>query len=153
MVHVRIETDPRIKVQHLKEYLEAHRSRNRDELINIAINHTEENINERISALYALRDILGKTPERFQSKVLTNIEIQKLYHLVKDEEFPVVVYPDEFTVKEITHEIGHENHQYKETITKAIEENDAVLRAEAALLIIDFGQETKKYKEIKHKLI
>ena len=154
MIRARLEPDPRTKLKQLGLYVEAHKSKSREELINIAINWVDKNINERIVALLTFRKILENTPKNLQKRALTNHEMQKLYHLIKDDaEFPIIVYPDQFTVEEITHEKNHEDSNYKKTITINIEENDAVLRAEAALLIVDFGQETKKYDELKHKLV
>ena len=155
MLRVRLEPDYSAKLKQLKFYSENHKSKKRDELIYIAINNnpTEENINERISALLELRNRLTNLPDGSSHKSLTDKEVQKLYHLITDEaEFPIVVYPDEFTVEEITHEKDHEDSKYKSKIKKDIEENDALLRAEAALLIVDFGQSTKKYQALKHRL-
>lgn len=156
MLRVRLEPDYSAKLKQLKFYSENHKSKKRDELIYIAINNnpTEENINERISALLELRNRLTNLPDGSSHKSLTDKEVQKLYHLITDEaEFPIVVYPDEFTVEEITHEKDHEDTTYKLKITKDIEQNDALLRAEAALLIVDFGQNTKRYNQLKHRLV
>ncbi len=155
MLLTRLELDPLANIRKLPFYCAKLGSKQREELIYLVINKnsTEENINERISALYALRDRLEKSPDNSPQKSLTDKEVQKLYHLITDEaEFPIVIYPDEFTVEEITHEKNHEDSTYKLKITKDIEQNDALLRAEAALLIVDFGQNTKKYNELKHRL-
>lgn len=156
MLKVRLEPNPLAKLQQLQLYKKKFDSIERERLVDIALNNrpVEENINERISALYVLRDILEKTPASSPDKSLTNIEIQKLYHLIIDEkEFPIVIYPEEFTVEQITHEKNHEDAKYKLEIIKDIEQNDALLRAEAALLIADFGQTTEKYKQLKPRLI
>src|SRR3989338_5543314 len=153
----RLEPNHTINLQRLPFYSAKLSSKSREELINVVINKADKGINERISALFELRDRLEKLPDNSDNspkKLLTNREVQALYYLITDEtEFPVMVYPDEFTVEEITHEKGHEDSTYKLKIIRAIEENDAVLRAQAALLIADFGQVSKKYKELKHRLV
>ncbi len=155
MLKVRLEPDSLAKLQQLQLYKKKLDFVEREKLIDIAINNRpiEENINERISALYVLRDILEKTPNNSPHKSLTNIEVQKLYHLIIDEkEFPIIIYPEEFTVEQITHEKNHEDKEYKLKIIKDIEQNDALLRAEATLLIVDFGQNTQKYKQLQPRL-
>ncbi len=154
MLLTRLETDPAAKLKSLPLYRAQLSSKERKELIKIAINKAEEQINERVTALDELRDRLEKLPDHSSQKSLTDEEVQILYKLIKDEaEFPIVVYPEQFTVEQITHKTGHEDLEYKSKITKDIEENDAMLRARAALLIVDFGQGTKKYRELKHPLV
>ncbi len=155
MILARLEPNHPANVQKLRLYHSSLGPRNREELVNIAIKKdTDEEINERICALLELRDRLEKLPASSHEKSLTDEEVQKLYTLITDEaEFPIVVYTEEFTVEEVTHEKGHEDAEYKSKIKKDIEENDALLRAEAALLIVDFGQGTKKYNELKHRLV
>lgn len=154
MFLTRLEPDHTTNLKKLPLYRANLSSKKREELINIAIYKAEEEINERVTALYTLRDILQKPPDGPPEKSLTDEEVQKLYELIIDEaEFPIVVYPDEFTVEEITHEQNHEDAKYKSEVKNGIEENDALLRAEAALLIVDFGQGTKKYKALKHRLV
>lgn len=150
----RLEPNRTINLKRLPLYHAELSSKPREELISVAINKADKGINERISALLALRDRLEQLPDNSPQKLLTNREVQTLYYLITDEtEFPIMVYPDEFTVEEITHERDHEDNTYKLKIIRAIEENDAVLRAQAALLIADFGQVSKKYKELKHRLV
>lgn len=150
----RLEPNYIINLKRLPFYRAELSSKLREELINVAINKADKGINERISALFELRGRLEKLPDNSPQKLLTNREVQALHYLITDEaEFPIMVYPDEFTVEEITHEKEREDSTYKLKIIRAIKENDAVLRAQAALLIVDFGQVSKKYKELKHRLV
>ena len=150
MFLTRLEPDPLASVTRLSLYSAELSSKQREELINIAINKAEEEVNERVAALYMLKERLEKLSNSSTEKSLTDKEVQELYELITDEaEFPIVVYPEQFTVEEITHEKDHEDSTYKSKIQKAVEQNDALLRAIAALLIVDFGQNTKKYKALK----
>ena len=154
MFLTRLESDPSANLRKLPLYCAKLFSKQREELISVVTNKADEEINERVVALEDLRDRLEKLPANSPEKSLTDNEVQKLYELITDEdEFPIVVYPEQFTVEEITHEKDHEDSTYKSKIKNDIEQNDAALRAKAALLIVDFGQNSNKYKELKNCLV
>ena len=150
----RLEPDPSANIVKFPLYYAKLFSKQREELINIAINKTDEEINERVVALNLLRGRLEKLPDNSPEKSLTDNEVQSLYNLITDEaEFPIIVYSEEFTVEEITHEQGREDSTYKLKIKTDIEQNDALLRAEAAMLIVDFGTSTNKFRQIRSDFI
>lgn len=153
----RIETNPQANLDHLQTFVSQLRHAGKKRLIERATNleDKDEYINERVVALAALRKELENIPNwQKRGDLLSNKEVEKLFRIIKDEEdFPVLVDPNEIKVEEVTHEKDHEDLPYKKKLKKSIEENDAMLRGHAALLIVDFGLKTKRFLQLKHLFI
>lgn len=114
-----------------------------------------KNINVKLDAIIVIRNILEKqAQETHNGDLLTDEEIEKLFNLIKDDEdFPILLDTQEISVEQVTHIKNHEDLATKKKVKIDIEENDAVLKAEAALLIVDFGTNTKKFQQIRLQLI
>lgn len=150
---VTLEPDSTVKLHQLQSWSTTFTKLDRQKLLDIATNPSKnvENINERITAVGALRQILEKDG---QQASLTDDEVKKLFTLIRDEEdFPILVDPEEIVVEKVTHEQGHEDQASKKRIKKDIEENVAQLKADAALLIAEFGQNTNKFRELHEQII
>lgn len=143
---VNLEIDPRTKLHQLKSWSTTLRHLDRHTLIDLATNSNRrvKNINVRLDAMLFLRE----------SSCVSSREIEPLFRLVKDEkDFPIWVDADSIVVKEVTHEKDHEDLPYKQKLKRNIEENVAMLRSWAALMIAESGQRTRIYKSIKSEFI
>ena len=143
---VNLETDPRAKLHQLQSWSTTFRHLDRPTLIDLATNPNRrvKNINVRLDAMLFLRE----------SGCVSSREIESFFRLVKDEkDFPIWVDAGSIVVQEVTHEKDHEDLPYKQKLKINIEENVAMLRSWAALMIAEFGQKTQIYKRIKQEFI
>jgi hypothetical protein len=143
---VTIEANTSSKLRQLAAWAKYFHYMDRTQLIDLATNPQRKvkNINVRLSSILFLRE----------SGYATNAEVEKLFNLVKDEkDFPIWVDAKSIIVKEVTGEKDHEDLPYKQKLKRNIEENVAMLRSEAALMIAEFGQRTMAYKKIKPEFI
>ena len=154
---IRLETNPKDKSHQLRRWTQAFQHLSNERLLSLATNKEQnvKNINVRLDALLVfiqrLQDSSKKTNRRY---ILTDVEVEQLYNLIKNEDdFPVLVNPNEIVVEEVTHEKDHEDIVYKKQVKKDIEENVALLKAYAALVIVDYGLHTKKFLELRQPLI
>lgn len=153
-MHVTLEANDSQKIRQLRTWAINFRQHlDRKVLFRLATDPKQhvKNINVRHDASAVIRKRLE---EDSNTNFLTNEEVEQLYKLIKDEEdFPILVSAEEFTVQDITHIKGKEDLATKKKVKKDIEENVAVLKAEAALLIVDFGLNTNRFKELRMPLI
>ena len=154
---INLEPNPRKKLDQLRSWTTAFAHLDRQKLLDLATNPNRnvKNINVRLDALYTLRQKL-KTLSTLQpnTSTLTDNELEQLFNLIKDEDdFPTLVDSEELIVEDITHEKGHEDTKHKKETKNDIEQNVALLKSEAALLIVDFGLKTHKFTELRQPLI
>lgn len=143
---VTIETNPSLKLHQLAAWAKYFHHMDRIQLLDLATNPQRKvkNINVRLSSMLFLRE----------SGYVTNVEVEKLFKVVKDEkDFPMWIDANSIIVKEVTGEKDHEDLSYKQKLKRNIEENVAMLRSEAALMIAEFGQRTLMYKRIKPQFV
>ena len=126
------------------------------DLLDLATNprRSVDTFQERVIAMEALKGVLQRLSiQTNRDDILTDYEIEKLYDFIKDENFPVLVSPDEFTVQSVTNEPDHEDPAYKNKVLHDIEQNVARLKGDAALLIVDYGLNTRKFKQLRQPLV
>lgn len=156
-MRVNLEPDPQLKLHQLASWANNFQHLDRRTLINLGTNPKQKvkNINVRHDALI----VFGKRLEDMKAASawpvsLTDEEVEKLYNLIIDEEdFPILVDTNEIVVEEITHLKEQEDELHKKGVKRDIEENIAVLKAEALFLIVDFGAKTKRFSELRSNLI
>lgn len=155
-MRVRLEYDSHIKLKQLQTWALSFKELDRGTLFKLATDPSQEvkNINERATAIIVLRTLLEKASKQFDtSNLLTDDEVEQLYCLlINEDDFPILVDTESFVVQDVTY-VEKGKAVPEKTIVRDIEENCALLRAEAALLIVDFGQRTKRFLELKPKII
>ena len=140
---------------------------NRATLLNLAANpeqHTH-NINVKHAAIIQLQNRLETVRKALEKKkthrdprtLLKDNEVIQLFNLVRSEQdFPILVDINYLQVDNVVHGSKEELEKarlHKEQVVKDVEENCALLRSTAALLIIDFGSKTNAFQEIRQDLI
>lgn len=152
-MNVTLEPNPAVKIHQLVLWTSNFQRLPREKLLALALdpNRSVRNINVRLDAICTLRHLLNSNYEKTKNKnLLTNDEVERLYNLLcNEQEFPILINISDISVEKVTHIKGQEDLAHKKVVKKDIEENCALLRAEAALLIIDFGINTSKFVEIK----
>lgn len=156
-MQVKLEPNVKEKLHQLERWGQVIGKLDSELLLDLATNpkRNVKNINVRLAALLGFEQRLYELArKRLTKDLLTDDEVEKLYKLIiNEEDFPIMVFPEEFKVEEVTHEKEKEDLQVKKKIIQDIEENVAILKAYALLLIIDYGANTKKFQEIHQSLV
>lgn len=154
---IKLEPDTAKKIYQIRVWAANFQKLPQEKLFKLACDPKQKtkNINTRLDAIFTLRhkfELIAKSND--DSSVLTDQDVEQLYKLmIDDENFPVLVNVNDFAVEEVTCKKGYEDIAHKKAVKRDLEENVALLRAEAAKLILDFGNSTKRFNEIRGDFI
>ena len=147
---VKFQEDPQLNILDTIGFYTEYSTFSREKLFEIITNTSPdiEYINAKAVALGIINERLeteSNNTENDPGTLLSDQEVEKLFNIVKDEaDFPILLDRKE---------LNNGSRQSDDTKTiRDIEENAALFRGTAALLIVDYGYKTKKFEEIKKDL-